>query len=260
MKKLWSRISQNGKLNIADFIIAILAIIASVLLFVLNFSGVISLNQDDLICIAIFLLGILIASSLIERYGILSSIYEDLITPDDTHAFLTVRDQYNRLHPVEDDYANITEMCIMAIANTSFLRGNGITYLKSAAQKGIKVKLLSINPDSDLANYYEISKILSTVSLPLSGNIDSYIQARKSSIKFRKNVTLKVCNKIIPYSLMILKKNNQIKTMKLDLYSNNVEYTDRRSIIIPPTDIENINFFLKQWEFLWNQEDNIVIA
>lgn len=71
---------------------------------------------------------------------------------------------------------------------------------------------------------------------------------------------MKVCNKIIPYSLMILKKNGQIKTIKIDLYSNNVEYNDRRSIIIPPTDTENIDFFLAQWEFLWTQEDNLEIT
>lgn len=59
---------------------------------------------------------------------------------------------------------------------------------------------------------------------------------------------------------MILKKNGQIKTIKIDLYSNNVEYNDRRSIIIPPTDTENIDFFLAQWEFLWTQEDNLEIT
>ena len=93
------------------------------------------------------------------------------------------------------------------------------------------------------ASIYETSKILSSVSIPLSGNVDTYKKARKSSKKFQENITMKVCDKIIPYSLMILKKNGQIKTMKIDLYSNNVEYTDRRSIIIPPTDTENIDFF-----------------
>ena len=93
------------------------------------------------------------------------------------------------------------------------------------------------------ASIYETSKILSSVSIPLSGNVDTYKKPRKSSKKFQENITMKVCDKIIPYSLMILKKNGQIKTMKIDLYSNNVEYTDRRSIIIPPTDTENIDFF-----------------
>ena len=259
VKKLWNHISRNGKLSIVEFLITILTLICGLFLLVLDFSGKISLGQEDLVRIAIILLEILIASSLIERFGILSSIYENLIVPDKNHAYLTVRDMYNRAHPVDDDYSDITEMCVMAIANTSFLRGNGITSLKKAAQKGIKVKLLSINPTSDLASIYETSKILSSTSIPLSDNIEYYKRARKNN-KFQKNVTLKVCKKIIPYSLMILKRNDQIKTMKIDLYSNNVEYTDRRSIIIPPTDIENIRFFLNQWEFMWNQEDNSEIT
>ena len=160
MRKLWNRITHSGKLGIVEFIISALALIASGLLLLLDFSGVISLKQENLICIAIVLLGILVASSLIERFGILSSIFENLLAPDESHAYLAVREQYNRAHPVDDYYSDITEMCIMAVANTSFLRGNGITYLKKAAQKNIKVKLLSINPDSSLASIYETSKYL----------------------------------------------------------------------------------------------------
>lgn len=260
MKKLFDRITRGGKLGIIEFVISVLAIFSSLLLLLLDFNGVISLTQENLVCIAIILLGILVASSLIERFGILSSIFENLVAPDESRAYLAIRNQYDRSHPIDDYYPDITEMCIMAIANTSFLRGNGITYLKQAAQKGIKVKLLSINPDSSLASIYETSKILNSVSIPLSGNIDSYKRTRKSYKKFQENVTLKVCDKIIPYSLMILKKNGQIKTLKIDLYSNNVEYNDRRSVIIPPTDTENIDFFLRQWDFLWNQEDNIEIT
>lgn len=253
-EKLWNRIIHSGKLAIVEFIISTLAIISSFLLLILDFSGVILLTQENLVCISIILLGILVTSSLIERFGILSSIYENIVAPDESRAYLSIRDQYDRTHSVDDYYSDITEICVMAIANTSFLRGNGITHIKRAAQKGIQVKLLSIDP---LASIYETSKILSSVSIPLTGNIESYRQARRSgNKKFNQNVTLKVCNKIIPYSLMILKKNNQIKTMKIDLYSNDVEYTDRRSVIIPPTDTENIDFFLRQWDFLWNQEDN----
>lgn len=260
MKKLWNRIAQHGKLSRVEFIISSLAILASILLLILDFSGIFSLTQEQLISIAIILLGIIMASSLIERYGILSSICENLVAPDENRAYLAVRSQYDRMHPIDDNYPDITEMCIMAIANTSFLRGNGIMRLKQAAQKGVKVKLLSIDPESNLANIYESSKILSTVSIPLSENIVCYKNARKSNRKFQENITMKVCDKIIPYSLIVLKKNDQVKRIKIDLYSNNVEYTDRRSIIIPPTDIENIDFFLSQWEYLWNHEDNIEIT
>lgn len=164
-EKIWNRIIHSGKLGVIEFIISLLALISSMFLLILDFNGVVSLTQENLVCIAIILLGILVASSLIERYGVLSSIFENLVSPDESHAYLSVRSQYDRLHPVDDYYSDITEMCVMAIANTSFLRGNGIMNLVQAARKGITVKLLSIDPNSELANFYETSKILSQVSI-----------------------------------------------------------------------------------------------
>lgn len=256
MKRLWKRIRNSGKVNIVDFIISVLAVISSIIMLVLNYSGIIKLDQSDLICIAIVLLGLIITSTLIERYGILSSIYEGFSAPDENRPYMVIRNKYDHLFPIDNLMSDITEMDVMAIANTSFLSGNGITHLVQAAKKGVKVKLLSIDPDSELASFYEKSKILSPISVPLSGNIESYKRARNRNKKFQDNIEMKVCSTIIPYSLMILRKHGQIKAIKIDLYTNNVEYYDRRSIIIPPTDIENIDLFLKQWEYLWGQESN----
>lgn len=40
MKKLWNRISQHGKLSRVEFIISSLAILASIFLLILDFSGI----------------------------------------------------------------------------------------------------------------------------------------------------------------------------------------------------------------------------
>lgn len=256
MKRLWKRIRDSGKVTIVDFIISVLAVIASIIMLVLNYNDIIHLRLNDLICIAIVLLGLIITSILIERYGILCSIYEGFSKPDENRAFMVIRNRYEHLYPIDDLISDITEMDVMAIANTTFLSGSGITHLVQAAKKGVKVKLLSIDPGSELAFFYEKSKILSPISIPLSGNVESYKRARNRNKKFQDNIEMKVCNTIIPYSLMILRKRGQIKTIKIDLYTNNVEYYDRRSIIIPSTDIENVDFFLKQWEYLWGQESN----
>ena len=80
MKKLWNSISKNGKYSvIGEFFIPVLTIIACIILLVFNFSGVISLTQSNLLNIAIILLTVLVATNLIERFSILSSIFEKLV-------------------------------------------------------------------------------------------------------------------------------------------------------------------------------------
>lgn len=259
MKKLWKNVIRKSKIEIAQFLVAVLAVIASVTILLLNFWGIFTTSDSQILNISIILLDLLISSSLIERYGILEDLDEKCSTRDETSAYLTTRRLFDHTHPVEELWDGASEVCILAIANTSFLRGSGITRLQEAARKGVKINLLSIDPSSALAKEYETSHILSSISIPLEDNLKSYKQYCKRYKNFRKNVTLKVCNIMIPYSMMIVKKGDLVKHIKIDLYSTGVEYIDRRSIVIPSTDIVNIEFFLAQWNALWGDPQTIII-
>lgn len=261
MKQIWNRISKNGKFSkISEFYFPVIAIVLSICLTVLNFIGVLELSQSALLSIVIILLTVLVGTNLVERFGVLSSISEKIVAPGERYTLLTVREEYEKSHLIDENFNGITEIDIMAIANTSFLRGNGITILKNAANKKIKVKLLSIDPGSQLAGIYEYSKILNSTSIPLQGNIDAYKTACASDPNFKCHVEMKVCDIIIPYSMIIMKKNNKVISLKLDLYTNNVDYNLRRSIIIHPSDKKNIQFFLDNWKFLWGLKNNRIIS
>lgn len=259
MRKLWSKVKAGGVPSIVEFFVSVMSAIAGLLIVCLNYGGFIKLTLDDLVSIVVIILSIIVTSNMLERYGILSDIYGKISAPGGNSAYVTVRKKYEQLHPYDDLVSDVTEIYLLAIANTSFLKGNGLSRLQDAAKKNVKVKLLSLDPEGSLAKEYEASKILSPVSLPLQGNIESYQRGRKTNKKMQACVEMKVCNAIIPYSMMIVKKGNHVKLIKVDLYANDVDYRERRSIIIPPTDADAVNFFLSQWDTLWNDTNNRTI-
>lgn len=259
-KGFWKRVKGGGISSITEFIILLLSVIASIILLLFDFLNIIILSPEKQLSLIIILLSILVAANISEKYGILSELRESIYGLDETHPYLTVRQKYEKIHPLDELLTDATELNLLAIANTSFLKGNGLTHLTNAVRKGIRVKIISLQPQSAAEQLYTDSKILNQVSIPLIDNIESYLNVAKHDKKVRELVEMKVCDLIIPYSMIIIKKNNQVTYMKVDLYSMDVEYPDRRSLIIPINDFENINFFLDQWEKYWNHASSMVVT
>lgn len=163
---------------------------------------------------------------------------------------------------------NADEIYLLAIANTSFLGGNGISKIQEAVNKGVKFKLVTLNPAYDTINEYNESGIISPTSLPLSDNINAYINAYKGSINgrngkkkandFKTMVDFRLTTYLLPYSMMIVKRNGKISTIKVDLYGVDIEYTDRRSFYIPAEDEENIQFYEDQWNIVWENSEKTI--
>ena len=258
MKKVLEVLRQQSKVEKWQFFGVMLAVVVSLCSLFLDVSD----SQSWRTAMIIILLDALISISYMERFGILERIESGCQKQDNAMAYITPRREFDRKHPIESRWEGATEICLLAIANTSFLRGDGVLQLHEAAKKGAKINLLSLEPGSSVATEYEKAQILSPVSFPLEDNIKAYQKSYRGNDYFRENVTLKLCNTIIPYSMMIIKSGDAVKQIRVDLYYSNAEidgYMSRRSIIIPSTDVSNIKFFLAQWNALWNDPANKIV-
>lgn len=108
---------------------------------------------------------------------------------------------------------------MFAIANTSFLRGNGISKIKEAVNRGVKFNLVSLDPNYDAIKEYEDSGILSQTLMRVGQNVNDYISNCKNSKSrngrkkyvndFPTMIDLRLTTYLLPYSMMILKKNGK---------------------------------------------------
>lgn len=71
-------------------------------------------------------------------------------------------------------------------------------------------------------------------------------------------VEFRLTTYLLPYSMMIVKKNGKTSTIKVDLYGVDMEYLDRRSFYIPADDEENIQFYEEQWNTVWENSKKTV--
>lgn len=191
---------------------------------------------------------------------------QDLVK--DTHTtkgVIVSRSELERNISLDEVWSGADEVCLLAIANTSFLRGNGISKIKEAVNRGVKFKIISLDPDYYTVKEYIESNIISETSLPVSENVNAYINNCKNNTDrnnkknhgndFRKNVEMRLTTYLLPYSMMIVKKNEKVKTIKVDLYGVDMEYSDRRSFYIPAEDGENIRFYEEQWNTVWENKE-----
>lgn len=244
-------------------------IVVSVLIVILNFIGIIDISVKILLSLVILLLcssyGVSLLQDIDTLNGIASNIQNisstvttvnnKLMDAKSTKDVILPRKAIDNQTNLNDIWGEATEINLLALANTSFLRGNGIIKIKEATQKGTKIKIISLNPQSNLELDYEKSNIVSETSLPLSGNIDAYKKQCRKSIKFKNNVELKVTDYLLPYSMMIVKKEKDVIFLKVDLYGVDIDYMSRRSFVVSNDDYENIDFYLKQWEKIWKDKN-----
>ncbi len=167
---------------------------------------------------------------------------------------------------LDEVWKDAEEVYLMAIANTSFLKGNGISRIEEAVNRGIKFKVVCLNPGYKALDEYKESGIISQTSLPACDNVNNYINNCKNDSNgdvkrkndFKTMVELRLTTYLLPYSMMIVKKNGNISTIKIDLYGLKMRYRDRRSFYIPYEDEKNIEFYEKQWKTVWNDRSKTV--
>lgn len=189
----------------------------------------------------------------------------------DTHTTKGViigRNSLERSRSLDELWNGADEVCLLAIANTSFLKGNGISRIKDGINKGIKFKLITLNPECKaLIDDYDESGIISPTSLPVGANVNSYIRncnsnpqnrRQRETKNFKAMVEMRLTTYLLPYSMMIVKKSGRIHTIKVDLYGVNIDYVDRRSFYIPAEDEDNIAFYEEQWNTIWEDSEKTV--
>lgn len=96
----------------------------------------------------------------------------------DTHTtkgVIVSRTKLEKSKSLDEVWNGADEICLLAIANTSFLRGNGISRIKEAVNRGVRFKLVSLDPSYSAIKEYEESGIISPTSLPVNGNVNAYI-------------------------------------------------------------------------------------
>lgn len=192
----------------------------------------------------------------------LDEVHELLKDADTPKVVIQSRRELEKNKSLDEVWSDADEVYLLAIANTGFLRGNGIIKIKEAVNRGVKFKLVSLNPDYDAINEYEASNIISPTSIPVNENINAYISncnnsknnRNKQMNDFKTMVEFKLTTYLLPYSMMIVKKDGKINTIKVDLYGVDIEYTERRSFYIPADDEENIKFYEDQWNSIWENK------
>lgn len=260
IQKIIFNLKSKSKSEITGVIATVAIVAGELLALALDFLGFFELSTGTMLQIVIFDMSVLISLHVIERYGVLDDIVQQNDPRNSKRAtYVTTREKYETEanDDVRRSWDRATEIDICAIANTSFLRGNGVLSIRKLAQKGVKIHFISLNPKSTLMQEYIKSKILNEQSMPPEDNIKTYLRECRRNDKFKKNVKLQLCDTILPYSLIIVKRKDQVQYIKVDSYALNAELKDRRCFIIPSTDDENISFYLNQWEYIWNHSESV---
>lgn len=271
MKKFREKLKHLSIDQRIEFFVTIVIIAISILIVFLNFSGIFPFSDSDLLSIVILLLcstaciGVLrgfdtnikIKQNISDIHTSIDNISEHLNLGNhkSTKGVILPRNRLDEDRSLDDLWDGATEVRLLAIANTSVLKGNGVQHIKQAVEKGIRFKIVSLDPKSKIVPAYIDSEIVSDTSLPLEDNLKAYkTQCERSNI-FRKNVDLKVTDYLIPYSMMIVMQNDEVLKIKVDLYGVAMDYLNRRSFYVTRGDDENIDFYLNQWDIIWNKRE-----
>nr|WP_294468463.1 hypothetical protein [uncultured Sellimonas sp.] len=275
MKKIWERYKEAGKNKKFEMTVSAIVIVVAFITAGLDLIGLIEVSYGTLLNLIIILLcGTFIATLLqeldslgdIEKQinnisnanGSINENITKLIQTKSTREIIIPRKILDEKNTLSDIWDGATEVDLMAIANTSFLRGNAIRTIKEAVTKDINIKIISLNPKSALVEEYKKSGIVSETSIPLEGNLKAYNNLRKKGGKFLTGVEMRLTEYLLPYSMMIVRKGDEILYLKIDLYGVNLDdYMERRSFCVSKDDSENIDFYLKQWKTVWESPNTI---
>lgn len=266
MKKLWTKFINSGFSQKIEMVVTFLLVVGGICVLILNLSGLISFTEGELLSLVIALLCCIAVSRTLQDLDTVTDIYDAIKNSNkeimelsskvknlnSTKELIVSRDNLDEKHNLTELWTGATEVRLLAIANTSFLGGNGVQHIKKAIKNGVHFNIISLDPDSDCVDAYKRSHIVSETSLPLENNLTTYKRHAIRDPLFRKNVILKITDYLIPYSMMIVMRNDDVLKIKVDLYGVDMDFMTRRSFYVSEDDSDNIEFYLKQWNAIWN--------
>lgn len=257
MKKIKIWFSNKSKSEKIEFITILTTIIISGILILLDYCDLFNIDIKGYLTITVVLLSLVIGLNLSEKHDTMNKFLKVFSNGSNLYT-IRPRNAQTQEVPFEDCWRDAKEIDIISIANTAFLKGQGLDRLRKATQSGVSFKIISLDPDDILCEKYISSKILSPISMPLHENISGYKEYTRNYPDMTKYVTVKTADYIIPYSMMIVKdRNNSVSSIKVDIYSVNTDIQDRRCFFVDMNDKKNVDFYLKQWDYLWETARNV---
>ena len=216
MKKYIEQFKKMGIAQKMDIVVTILVLIVSIIVVILDLSGLYKMDNNILLSLVLTLLCGIVVICLLNEFDIfadtkqnigdLGSLINNIQTDtdqikqilkdaDSTRNVIKSRREIETQIDLQQVWEGADEICLLAIANTGFLRGNGISRIKEAVSKGVQFKMISLDPDFSTLKEYEESGIISETSLPVYENVKSYIRncqphnrRRNSSNEFGKKL------------------------------------------------------------------------
>ena len=141
-------------------------------------------------------------------------------------------------------------------------------------REGVHFKFLIVDPESDAAKDAAKYKLDGPEFLELRSFNNSYniLKDKLDYINYLRETNPEdaLCNGVleirktqmhIPTAIMIIEKENADEnSIKVDIYTYDTANPDRRSIMINANDIDNYQFFDKQFDLLWNNYSEEILS
>ncbi len=130
---------------------------------------------------------------------------------------------------------------------------------------GVQFRYLIVDPTSDSAKEAATYKFCSGVKYRMNKFNLAYMSALDTLSILKENqlegsLEIRKTSLFIPAAIMIVEKEDVTQnTVKVDFYTFDTEDEDRRSVIIRHIDKDNYDFFVKQFNYIWNSDQTIKI-
>lgn len=160
----------------------------------------------------------------------------------------------NRLSLAErlNDEVIAVDMCATACQGfLSHARGQ----IERLVTKGCKLRILMNHPDCQAAVDAYTNKISGGTMRHRSRIISqAYEDLLDWQHDYPNSFQGKTTDAFLPCAIFIIHKKDPSKdTVKVDYYSFNCQDLDRRSVLISSEDSENFDFYIKQFEWIWER-------
>lgn len=139
-------------------------------------------------------------------------------------------------------------------------------YINQALSKGVHIKYLIVDPDSDAAEeamryrFKNVRKSLFRYSFDAA--VELLQDMREKNTEFfdkallNGELEIRKTSLHLDQAIMIVKKKKESdNSVKVDFYTFDTDDTCRRSIMIPFADHENYEFFCEQFDYIWNSPE-----
>lgn len=141
-------------------------------------------------------------------------------------------------------------------------------YISKALESGTNIKYLVVDPESDAADNsisFLFKKTKKSRFKQAYEAAEELLEDWSEENKLDESATLgtfelRKTELFLPNAIMIVKKKEKYKnTIKVDFYTFDTGDSERRSTLIKASDLDNYEFFEKQFDYIWNSEHTFVV-